>query len=247
MNDFAYILPTLDMKTIESAQVNDENISRLIVAKQTDTPLELETELNITPFLPTLIQLYEQLELHNGVLVLRERDVGTQCRIVLPTELIDTVLTATHAADPATHEGVSRVLGRLLPFYYWPFMKRDVKLYVNSCPTCDPFKRFVHKKSPLGHIPASDRGDLVAIDVFGGKEALKITKLGNKYVFVIIDVFTKYCQAVPTSNQTAETLVDKFTSDWLLRFGAPHRLLSDQGTAFESAQFQNMCIMRGTI
>ena len=72
-------------------------------------------------------------------------------------------------------------------------MRRDIKLYVNSCPNCDPFKKFPRKKSPLGHIPASDRGDLVAIDVFGGKEALQVTTAGNKYVFVMIDVFTKYC------------------------------------------------------
>ncbi len=72
-----HVLPTLEMKTIELAQANDENISRVMVAKQTDTPLDLELESNITPFLRTLVQLYEQLELHNGVLVLRERDVGT--------------------------------------------------------------------------------------------------------------------------------------------------------------------------
>ena len=59
----------------------------------------------------------------------------------------------------------------------------------------------------------------------------------------MIDVFTKYCRATPTSNQTAETLTDKFTTEWILQLGSPHRLLSDQGTAFESAMFQNMCTM----
>jgi len=79
-----------DMKTIEAAQANDENISRVIVSKQNNAPFDLEMEANITPFLRTLIQLYDQLELHNGVLVLRDRDAGAQCRVVLPSELIDT-------------------------------------------------------------------------------------------------------------------------------------------------------------
>ena len=122
-------------------------------------------------------------------------------------------------------------------------MRRDIKLYVNSCPNCDPFKKFTRPKSLLGHIPVSDRGDLVAIDVFGGKEALVTTSAGNRYVFVMIDIFTKYCRATPTSNQTAETLTDRFTHDWILLLGAPHRLLSAQGTAFESALFQNMCTL----
>jgi hypothetical protein len=235
--------PVVDLKTIKAAQQNDETLSRLIIALQTDKPPDLENEPNITPNLRTLVQLYDQLELNNEVLVLRDGEIGSQVRIVLPTELIDTVLAAAHAEDPATHEGATKILGRLLPFYYWPFMRRDIKLYVNSCPNCDPFKKFPRKKSPLGHIPESDRGDLVAIDVFGGKEALQVKTTGNKYVFVMIDVFTKYCRAIPTSNQTAETLSDRFTTEWILQIGAPHRLLSDQGTAFESALFQNMCTL----
>ena len=116
--DLIHVPPKLDMKTIELAQVNDENISRVIVSKQTNTPFDLEMELNITPFLRTLIQLYDQLELHGSVLVLRERDPGAQCRVVVPTELIDSILTATHSTDPATHEGAAKVLARLLPYYY---------------------------------------------------------------------------------------------------------------------------------
>ena len=59
----------------------------------------------------------------------------------------------------------------------------------------------------------------------------------------MIDVFTKCCVAVPPRNQTAETLADSFTNHWILHLGAPHKLFSDQGTAFESALFQNMCLM----
>jgi len=197
-------LPILDLTTIRITQQNDENLSRIIVALQTNTPPDLDHEGNVTPFFRALVQLFDRLEIMNQVLVMRDGEAGSQCRIVLPTELIDTVLAAAHNENPATHEGATKILGRLLPFYYWPFMRRDIKLYVNSCPNCDPFKKFPRKQSPLGHIPASDRGDLVAIDVFGGKEALKVTTAGNKYVFVMIDVFTKYCRATPTKNQTAE-------------------------------------------
>ena len=61
--DALQVPPKFDLKTIELAQANDENISRVIVAKQTDTPFDLEMELHITPFLRTLVQLYDQLEL----------------------------------------------------------------------------------------------------------------------------------------------------------------------------------------
>ncbi len=54
--DALQVPPKFDLKTIELAQANDENISRVIVAKQTDTPFDLEMELHITPFLRTLFQ-----------------------------------------------------------------------------------------------------------------------------------------------------------------------------------------------
>ena len=97
------------------------------------------------------------------------------------------------------------------------------------------------QKAPLGQIPVGARGELVAMDFMGGGDTLPITKSGNKNILVIIDVFTKYVVAVATKDQTAKTLADIFEREWLFKFGAPHRLLTDQGSNFESALLENLC------
>ena len=47
--------------------------------------------------------------------------------------------------------------------------------------------------------------------------------------------------AVPTPNASAVTAVQAFIQNWLLIFGSPMRLLSDQGLCFEANEFQLMC------
>ena len=69
------------------------------------------------------------------------------------------------------------------------------------------------------------------------------TDAGNRYILVMIDVFTKYTVAVAIQDQTARTAIDVFTEHWLLKFGAPHRLLTDQGANFESQAFKNLCLL----
>ena len=56
----------------------------------------------------------------------------------------------------------------------------------------------------------------------------------------MIDVFTKYLVAVALPDQLARRVVDALLHRWLLIFGAPRRILSDQAVNFESAVFANL-------
>ena len=67
------------------------------------------------------------------------------------------------------------------------------------------------------------------------------TEQGNRCILTIIDVFTKYTVAVPMPNQLAVTVAEAFLHQWILRFGAPRRLLTDRGVNFESATISNLC------
>ena len=81
-------------------------------------------------------------------------------------------------------------------------MKRDVDLYVVTCPVCDRF-RSLHAKprSPLHPVRVGFRGEILAIDLVGGKETLPTTDRENKYILVVIDMFSRYVLAVPVSNK----------------------------------------------
>ncbi len=75
----------------------------------------------------------------------------------------------------------------------------------------------------------------------GGKESLGESNNGNKYILTIVDVFTKFGVAVPIPDQRVETVVHAFLSRWILIFGPPFRLHTDQGTNFEYTCVSNMC------
>ena len=48
-------------------------------------------------------------------------------------------------------------------------MKRDVKLFVNSCPVCDKFRgRRKTPRNPLHPVRVGARGEILAIDLVGG-------------------------------------------------------------------------------
>jgi transposase InsO family protein len=56
--------------------------------------------------------------------------------------------------------------------------------------------------------------------------------IGN--ILVITDHYTKYALAVPTKNQTARKTAEAFYNNFIIHYGIPTRLHSDQGAIFES-------------
>jgi transposase InsO family protein len=64
---------------------------------------------------------------------------------------------------------------------------------------------------------------------------------GFKYLFVRIDMFTKWIEAMPVVNIRQEAAV-KFLQSIIHRFGVPRRVLMDNGTQFKGAEFVRCCI-----
>ncbi|KAA3671612.1 uncharacterized protein DEA37_0005590 [Paragonimus westermani] len=61
---------------------------------------------------------------------------------------------------------------------------------------------------------------------------LPTSRRGNKYTLVIVDYFTKWCEALPMPNQEASTIPLLFLNEWVACFGTLIELHSDQGAAF---------------
>ena len=51
----------------------------------------------------------------------------------------------------------------------------------------------------------------------------------NWHMFVIVDYFTKWYEALTIPHQTAVTTAKALVDHWISRFGCPHSLYSDQG------------------
>ena len=62
-----------------------------------------------------------------------------------------------------------------------------------------------------------------------------------KNVLVMTDHFTRYALAVVTKDQMAKTVAKVFYECFIAVFGAPAKLLSDQGANFTSALVEELC------
>ncbi|KMQ82063.1 hypothetical protein RF55_24313, partial [Lasius niger] len=109
-------------------------------------------------------------------------------------------------------------------------MFRDIKDFVGGCHSC--IGKRGHIKNPLAPLqesPIPSRPlERVAVDCVG---PLCTSTLGNKYIVVLTDYFTRNAEAYCTKDiqtPTIITVLEKFISS----HGVPENLVSDQGSDF---------------
>ena len=178
---------------------------------------------------------YPKIVMRNGVLV-RISNLGKNInelvnQVILPKQLRDDVLSVSHDTLLAGHLGVNKTLSRIKAHFYWPGMTGDVSRYVRSCEVCQKNSSCKPPKVPLVTPPLIDTPfSRVAIDIIG---PMPKSAKGNRFALVMIDLATKFPDAVPLkyidANTVAESLFDMFS-----RVGLPKEILHDQGTNFMS-------------
>ena len=122
--------------------------------------------------------------------------------------------------------------------FYWPTTLEDATELVRTCDACQFFKWQIHQPAQaLNTIPMSWPFATWGIDIWG---SFPRARGGYRFLIVAIDTFTKWVEAEPIAQITKENTV-KFLWSIVLRFGIPHRILSDNGTQFTSKKFENFC------
>ncbi|GBO04253.1 Gag-Pol polyprotein [Araneus ventricosus] len=69
---------------------------------------------------------------------------------------------------------------------------------------------------------------------------------GYSYCFTCIDRFTRWPEAFPIQNITAETVARTLYENWICCFRAPSKITTDQGKQFESHLFKSLAALLGT-
>lgn len=62
-----------------------------------------------------------------------------------------------------------------------------------------------------------------------------------KFIIVVVNYFTKWIEAEPLATSTAERVKKFVWKNVVYRHGLPHTIVTDSGTHFASAVFQDFC------
>lgn len=112
-------------------------------------------------------------------------------------------------------------------------MQRETEQYVMSCTCLKQKKPSRETRAPLTNIVTTQPFELVSVDFLH----LDKCKGGYEYILVIVDHFTRFAQAYPTTSKSRKTVADRIFNDYPLKFGFPVRIHHDQGGEFENQLF----------
>jgi transposase InsO family protein len=159
-------------------------------------------------------------------------------QLVVPKVLRNDVLLAYHDALTACHQGIERTYNSIRLKYFWPKQYAQIETYVKTCQTCQQSKNDKHaKKAPLHPIPPDDVFGRIHMDFL----ELKKTKTGYKYLLLIVDSFSKWCEAYPMKSMEAAAVAKIFYDEFITRYGAPSILVTDRGQNFMSKLIKSLC------
>ena len=190
----------------------------------------------------TLLTQQSKLTISNNILyrtIDATLDRESYKQLVVPTSLRDRVLALAHGHPSSGHFGVDRTLARLRLTCYWPNMSTSVALYCRNCNVCAVCKNpRPLPRAGMSHVKAGEPFETIALDIMG---PLPSTSNNNKYILVIGDYFTKWLEIIPLPNITAQTVAVALVERIFVRFGAPEKIHSDQGSQFCSQLFLELC------
>ena len=175
--------------------------------------------------------LYRNWESANGLNIVKQ--------LIVPRCLQLEFCHRIHDTSVAAHMGRKRTLHSLLHFCYWYKMAQDVRFWIQFCDTCQRMKQMQPRpKAPLQIQVSGEPCERIAMDIMG--PFLK-TPTGNEYVLAITHYFTKYTEAFPMQNTTAETVANILVHKWITYKGQPSEIHTDRGANFESNLVKEVC------
>ncbi|GFT34882.1 retrovirus-related Pol polyprotein from transposon opus [Trichonephila clavipes] len=162
-----------------------------------------------------------------------------ELRVYIPGSLRKDIMKEFHDLPLAGHLGKRKTYLKLRDTCYFPFMRKYIFEYVSTCDRC---QKFNYKNAlPAGRlmpIVSKYPNEIVTLDLLGPYPASRPERY--KFILVISDHFTKWCELIPLRKASAQTIANAFFNNYIARYGAPISLISDNGPQFISDVFEHL-------
>lgn len=161
-------------------------------------------------------------------------------RMWVPSDMEDNVIRLVH--EMVGHQSVDKTVERIKQHYWIPGCREKAKGFIERCLDCLMYatpasmsERNLHM-IPKRPVPF----DTIHIDHFGPLPAIQSKR---KHILVVVDAFTKYVKLYPvvsTSTREVTASLEKYFG----YYSRPRRVVSDRGTCFTSAEFEDFPLKR---
>ena len=235
-----YWLPAYTSEELRKYQLEDPDIN-VVIRWLEKEEVPLSDVLFLSSPATKILWIHRlQLRLINEILYyLWDTKPDRRVCLVVPEQLRKEVLSACHDNKTAGHLGQNKTLLRVKRSFWWPHMTDDCNVFVQQCPICGKCK--TPSNPPRAALRKHHAGfpmERVHLDVLG---PFVKSALGNKYILVMVDQFTKWVDAAAIPEQSAETVALKFIDYMVSPLGLPIEIHTDQGSNFESSLFKAFC------
>ena len=110
-------------------------------------------------------------------------------------------------------------------------LEEQVKSVSETCNICCKLRKPTPR--PIVSIPLAYKfNETISVD-------LKVWKV-NLYFLVIVDIATRYCSAIVIRDKNPKTIIKGLFLTWISHFGAPRKLLSDNGGEFNNVDMRQL-------
>ena len=187
-----------------------------LVLAQRDDPSIRELSQSMTS-----LKLCERAIPNSGLLLLGDNSTG-KFRPIIPNSLRTTIFERMHNLS---HPGIKATQKLIGERFVWPNMRRDIAEKCRTCISCQQTKITRHQVTPLQHFRTPDaRFSHVHVDIV---DPLPDSS-GYKYLRTVVDRFTRWPEAIPMKDITAQSYADSFLLHWVARFGSSTIITTDR-------------------
>jgi hypothetical protein len=234
-------------RDLAGKQRADPALKPIIVALEKREKPAREERRTFSAETQALVSRWKQLKLRGGLLyrtVVPPWQGRPVTQLVLPRTLRTEVLHQLHDLRVAGHLGIQRTVARVQQRFYWPGCALDVARWCAACPQCASRKgKPPPGRAPMKNVKTGSPFDIIALDIL---DTHRPTPKGYRYILVLSDYFTKWTDAFPLRRQTAAEVARILVNRFIVYHGVPKRILTDQGTQFESTLFRSLASMLGS-
>ena len=238
----ALAMPSPSRGELLDAQLGDEDL--MLVRKWVET--------GVSPTGPELKRCSEgakkyagqldRLSLDSRGLLQRKGDVfdGKDYHFhwCLPRSMLEATIQAAH--EIGGHMSGDKTAKRISTKFYFPSLRRETEAQLRLCRECQAKARGPQlQRHTLLDGSTGYPFHKVHVDYMGPFNPGDAS--GAKWLLTLRDSFSKWVEAIPVRDSTAETTINALNKDVFARFGYPEQIHTDQGPQFMSHLFRDYC------